>query len=115
MISFFWKNSKGEEGYWKYAPPDAITIKKVDVPYFYENPTPISQKSSADPNDPAASADSTLRIKVSDLMNFHRKFFDESVPVVPTEELRPDDDIEDTPQDPGPPDATGAIFSGVSS
>lgn len=115
---FRWKNSKGEDGWWKTAPESAITVKSVDVPYYYENPTPITKSTGkVDQNeDPTFSRDaSTFRIRMDSLLKFFKKHYDEGSPPKTFEELRPDDDIEDTPQEPPLPDATGCIFSGVSS
>jgi len=114
---FKWKNSKGEEGYWKLAPESAITIRPVDVPYYYENPTPILQSGKNDPNeDPNYQKDgSHFRMRVDYLLNFFKKHYDDGTMPKEYETLRPDDDIEDTPQGPPLPDATGCIFSGVSS
>jgi len=116
---FFWKNSKGEEGYWKYADEDDITLKKVPVPYTFETPMQLPNigKKSADANDdPQYNKDMGLfRIRVDYLLRYFKKHFEEGSFPKKYDELRPDDDIEDTPQAPGPPDATGCIFSGVSS
>lgn len=116
---FFWKNSKGEAGYWKYADRDDITIKKVAVPYTFETPMQLQGigKKSSDPNDdPQYNKDMGLfRIRVDYLLRYFKKHFEEGSFPKKFDELRPDDDIEDTPQAPGPPDATGCIFSGVSS
>ncbi|MBF0500728.1 MAG: hypothetical protein HQM09_11390, partial [Candidatus Riflebacteria bacterium] len=112
---FKWKNSKGEEGYWKYAPEKAITIKSVAVPYYFENPTPLLKNSKSDSNeDPVyESGKSSFRMRMDYLLRFFKKHNDEGAPPDNYEELRPDDDIEDSPQAPGPPDATGCNISGV--
>ncbi len=113
---FRWKNSKGEEGYWKFAPESAITIRKISVPYNYVNPV-IPGGGTPNPNeDPTFAKDqAAFTVRECDLMDFFRKHYDEGNVSPGAGELRPDDDIEDTPQAPGPPDATGCSFSGVSS
>ncbi len=111
------KNSKGEDGYWKFAPENAITVKPVPVPYYYENSSPITKDAKANAEeDPNYKRDNeTFRMRVDYIMKFFKKHYDDGSPPSTYETLRPDDDIEDTPQGPPEPDATGAIFSGVSS
>jgi hypothetical protein len=113
---FRWKNSKGEEGFWKLAPESAIKIEPATIPYFYENPVPMASKKSDSEGDPLYDRENaTFRLRMDFLLKFFKKHYEDGSPPKSFEELRPDDDIEDTPQEPGPPDATGCIFSGVSS
>ncbi len=109
---FRWKNPKGEDGYWHYAPETAIKIEKVDVAYYYENNVPLRESSE----DPAfQKAKGAFRMRMDQLLKFFRKHFDECGSQRPPGELRIGDDLEDTPQGPPPPDATGAYYNGLSS
>ncbi|MBI3038926.1 hypothetical protein HYY75_07755, partial [bacterium] len=74
---FRWKNSKGEEGYWKYAPESAISIQKVPVPYYYTNTSLVDPNKPVNKDDPDLTSKSSFRMKESDLLNFFKKHYDE--------------------------------------
>ncbi|PKL49024.1 MAG: hypothetical protein CVV42_07595 [Candidatus Riflebacteria bacterium HGW-Riflebacteria-2] len=90
---WFWPSRNG----W-YTKPD-ITITPVEIPYNFVN------KTSGNP----------FMMEVSYVLNYLRKHYDEGLAAPPGSTIRLPSDQQDTPQQPGPPDSTGASYSGVSS
>ncbi len=90
---WYWPSRKG----W-YTMPD-ITITPVEIPYNFVN------RASGNP----------FTMEVGYVLNYLRKHYDEGLAVPPGGTIRMPSDQNDTPQQPGPPDSTGASYSGVSS
>ncbi|KAF1083046.1 MAG: hypothetical protein GQF41_0813 [Candidatus Rifleibacterium amylolyticum] len=93
----------GDYWYWPskagwYTKPD-ITIEAVEIPYNFVN------KASGQ----------TFTMEVGFVLNYLRKHYDEGMAVPPGGPIRFPSDQQDTPQAPGPPDSTGAKYSGISS
>lgn len=81
-----------------YTKPE-ITITPVEIPYNFVNKSP----------------DKPFTMDVGYVLNYLRKHYDEGLAVPPGGTIRLPSDQQDTPQSPGPPDSTGASYSGVSS
>lgn len=90
---WFWNSKNG----W-YTKPD-ITITPVEIPYNFVNKCP----------------DNPFTMEVSYVLNYLRKHYDEGMAIPPNGTIRAPSDQQDTPQAPGPPDSTGAKYSGMSS
>lgn len=89
---WWWQRRNG----W-YAKPSSITgPTPSSVAYTYENDTT---------NPP-------IRLRVDYLLNYLRKHYDEGGVTAFSNRLRMPSDQNDTPQAPGPPDSTGARYSG---
>lgn len=90
---WYWPSKKG----W-YTKP-VITIEPAEIPYNFVN------KASG----------KTFTMEVGFVLNYLRKHYDEGMAVPPGGTIRLPSDQQDTPQAPGPPDSTGAKYSGISS
>lgn len=90
---WWWPSKSG----W-YTKP-AITITPAEIPYNFVNKTP----------------EKPLSMEVGFVLNYLRKHYDEGMALPPGNILRAPSDQKDTPQAPGPPDSTGAKYSGFSS
>lgn len=90
---WYWQSKKG----W-YTMPE-ITIEPVEIPYNFVNKT----------------SGSAFTMEVGYVLNYLRKHYDEGMAIPPNGTIRLPSDQQDTPQAPGPPDSTGAKYSGVSS
>lgn len=90
---WWWPAKKG----W-YTKPD-ITIEPVEIPYNFVNKSPGKP----------------FVMELGFVLNYLRKHYDEGMAVPPGSTIRLPSDQQDTPQAPGPPDSTGAKYSGLSS
>lgn len=90
---WWWPSKQG----W-YTKPD-ITITPVEIPYNFVNNSP----------------EKPFVMELGFVLNYLRKHYDEGMAVPPGGTIRLPSDQQDTPQAPGPPDSTGAKYSGLSS
>ncbi|MFZ5949184.1 MAG: hypothetical protein ACOYXC_00645 [Candidatus Rifleibacteriota bacterium] len=90
---WWWPSKQG----W-YTKPD-ITIEPVEIPYNFVNDSP----------------EKPFVMEMGFVLNYLRKHYDEGMAVPPGGTIRLPSDQQDTPQAPGPPDSTGAKYSGLSS
>ncbi|MGM0599270.1 MAG: hypothetical protein ACQETH_05550 [Candidatus Rifleibacteriota bacterium] len=90
---WWWPSKQG----W-YREPD-ITITEVEIPYNFVNDTP----------------ENPFVMELGFVLNYLRKHYDEGMAVPPGGTIRLPSDQQDEPQAPGPPDSTGAKYSGLSS
>lgn len=95
---YFWWPEK--EGWYKKIPKENVVIKDYDIPYGYNN--------EANPDDP-------FQMEVSQMLQYFRKHYTFGTTVPPPDDYWAENTITDTPQAPGPPDSTGAKYSGISS
>ncbi|MEW6709790.1 MAG: hypothetical protein AB1403_08225 [Candidatus Riflebacteria bacterium] len=90
---WWWPSKQG----W-YTKPD-ITIEPAEIPYNFVNDSP----------------EKPFVMEMGFVLNYLRKHYDEGMAVPPGGTIRLPSDQQDTPQAPGPPDSTGAKYSGLSS
>ncbi len=95
---YFWWEEK--QGWYKKIPKDNVQIMPVDVPYGYTN--------DSDPQDP-------FKMDTGQLLSYFRKHYTFGTTLPPPEDIWAENTVTDTPQKPGPPDSTGAKYSGLSS
>jgi len=95
---YFWWEEK--QGWYKKIPKENVQIVPVDVPYGYTN--------DSDPQDP-------FKMDTSQLLSYFRKHYTFGTTLPPPEDIWAENTVTDTPQKPGPPDSTGAKYSGLSS
>jgi len=95
---YFWWEEK--QGWYKKIPKENVVIKDYDIPYGYNN--------DSNPNDP-------FKMEVSQMMQYFRKHYTFGTTLPPSDDYWAENTITDTPQAPGPPDSTGAKYSGISS
>jgi len=95
---YFWWEEK--QGWYKKIPKENVQIMPVDVPYGYTN--------NSDPQDP-------FKMDTGQLLNYFRKHYTFGTTLPPPEDIWAENTVTDTPQKPGPPDSTGAKYSGLSS
>lgn len=95
---YFWWPEK--EGWYKKIPKENVVIKDYDIPYGYNN--------ESIPDDP-------FKMEVSQMMQYFRKHYTFGTTLPPSDDYWAENTITDTPQAPGPPDSTGAKYSGISS
>ncbi|MDY0389053.1 MAG: hypothetical protein RBT65_18420, partial [Methanolobus sp.] len=95
---YFWWEEKG--GWYKKIPKENVQIQAIDVPYGYTN--------NSDPKDP-------FKMDVGQMLSYFRKHYTFGTTLPPPEDIWAESTVTDTPQKPGPPDSTGAKYSGLSS
>ncbi|EKD84511.1 MAG: hypothetical protein ACD_39C00003G0004 [uncultured bacterium] len=95
---YFWWEEK--QGWYKKIPKENVVIKDYDIPYGYNN--------ESNPDDP-------FKMEVSQMMEYFRKHYTFGTTLPPADDYWAENTITDTPQAPGPPDSTGAKYSGISS
>lgn len=95
---YFWWEEK--QGWYKNIPKENVRIESYDIPYAYKNNT--------DENDP-------FQMENANLLEYFRKHYTFGTTQPPADDYWAENTITDTPQRPGPPDSTGAKYSGLSS
>ncbi|OGK08219.1 MAG: hypothetical protein A2W80_14255 [Candidatus Riflebacteria bacterium GWC2_50_8] len=95
---YFWWERK--QGWYKKIPKENVVIKDYDIPYGYDN--------ESNPDDP-------FKMEVNQMMQYFRKHYTFGTTLPPAYDYWAENTITDTPQAPGPPDSTGAKYSGISS
>ena len=98
LEDYFWWEEK--QGWYKKIPKENVVIKEYDIPYGYNN--------QSNPDDP-------FQMEVAQMMQYFRKHYTFGTTLPPNDDYWAENTITDTPQAPGPPDSTGAKYSGLSS